>query len=77
MAIIRPVTYAETDSRYRTVTDARGMGMALLTHCNPQDQAYITAAEAVLGLEEGAVEPEVAREAFVAALRKAGVFVRE
>lgn len=74
---IRPVTYEEDIGRFRTVTDARGMGAALLAHCDQGDPHYQMAALACVGLENGATDPERARADFVAALTAAGVFIRE
>ncbi|MBD9528364.1 DUF982 domain-containing protein [Paracoccus sp. PAR01] len=73
---IRPVSFEERPATYRIVDDAAGMGRALLAHCDFEDPAYQVAAEAVLALNNGEIDPEAAREAFVAALTAAGVFVR-
>lgn len=74
---IRPVTYAETSNRYRVVTDVDGMGRALMMHCDPGEPSYQRAAASCIALGEGQGDPEQARADFIAALRAAGVFVRE
>ena len=53
------------------------MGAALLAHCEPGDPHFQKAAVACLTLESGETAPEQARADFVAALKAAGVFVRE
>ncbi|MFG6083938.1 DUF982 domain-containing protein [Paracoccus litorisediminis] len=73
---IRPVSFEERPATYRIVNDAAGMGRALLTHCEFDHPTCRVAAEAVLALQKGEMDPEVARKAFVAALTAAGVFVR-
>lgn len=74
---IRPVHYEEKPGTFRVVTDAEGMGKALLTYCHPDDPAYQAAARSCLGLESGKRDPEMARAHFVQALISAGVFVRD
>ena len=74
---IRPVSYQETDSRFRTVSDANGMGRALMTHCDPADPAYRQAASSCIAFAEGTMTPEQVRADFIQALISAGVFVRE
>ncbi|MFC3568426.1 DUF982 domain-containing protein [Paracoccus simplex] len=74
---IRPVTFEEGIGRFRTVNNARGMGEALLAHCDQGDPEYQIAALACLGLESGAADPEQARADFIAALTAAGVYVRD
>ena len=73
---IRPVTYEEHTGKFRTVTDARGIGTALMMYCDPDDPAYQRAAEACLDLEGGSADAEQVRSDFIAALEAAGVFVR-
>lgn len=74
---IRPVTYEDDIGKFRTVTDARGMGAALLAHCDQSDPDYQMAVLACLGLDRCTVDPERARADFIAALTAAGVFIRE
>ena len=74
---IRPVTFQETNSRYRTVNDAYGMGKALIQHYDQTDPDYLNAAKSCLDFAEGRKNPELVRADFVAALEAAGVFVRE
>lgn len=74
---IRPVSYQETDSRFRTVNDANGMGRTLMEHCDPADPAYRQGAGSCIALAEGTVTPEQARADFIEALTSAGVFVRQ
>lgn len=74
---IRPVTYEEHAGKFRTVTDARGIGTALMMYCDPDDPAYQRAAEACLDLEGGSADAEQVRSDFIAALGAAGVFVRD
>ncbi len=68
---IRPVTYQETGSQYRTVTDTDGMGKALIEHCDPSDLDYLAAARARIAYEEGQGDAELVR-----AMTTAGVFIR-
>ena len=77
LRIIRPVSYQETDSRFRTVSDANGMGRALMRHCDPADPAYRQAASSCVAFAEGNMTPEQVRAEFIQALTSAGVFVRE
>ena len=74
---IRPVAYQETDNRFRTVSDANGMGRALMEHCDPANPAYRQAADSCIAFAEGTVTSEQARAEFIQALTSAGVFVRE
>lgn len=74
---IRPVSYEEKIGTFRIVTDARGIGAALLAHCDPNDPAYRAAAASCLALESGETGPDRARADFVAALKAAGLFVRD
>ena len=74
---IRPVTYEEHAGKFRTVTDAGGIGTALMMYCDPDDPAYQRAAEACLELEGGSADAEQVRSDFIAALEAAGVFVRD
>lgn len=76
-ATIRPVSYEEKVGIFRVVTDAKGMGAALLAHCEPSDPHFQKAAIACLTLESGETGPEQARADFVAALKAAGIFVRD
>lgn len=76
-ATIRPVSFEERIGTFRVVTDAKGMGAALLTHCEPSDPYFQKAAVACLALESGDTEPEQARADFLAALKAAGLFVRD
>ena len=77
LRIIPPVSYQETDSRFRTVSDANGMGRALMTHCDPADPAYRQAASSCIAFAEGTMTPEQVRADFIQALISARVFVRE
>lgn len=77
LRIIPPVSYQETDSRFRTVSDANGMGRALMRHCNPTDPAYQKAVRSCIAFAEGDVTAEQVRADFIQALISAGVFVRE
>ena len=77
LRIIPPVSYQETESGLRTVSDANGMGRALMRHCDPADPAYRQAAGSCLAFAEGALTPEEVRADFIQALTSAGVFVRE
>ena len=74
---IRPVAYQETDSRFRIVNDANGMGKALMEHCDFFDADYMRAAKSCIAFAEGTAEPEQVRADFIQALTSAGVFVRE
>ena len=74
---IRPVTYEEDVGKFRTVTDAGGIGTALLIYCDADDPAYQRAAEGCLALDKGTADPELVRSDFIAALEAAGVFVRD
>ena len=74
---IRPVAYQETDSRFRIVNDANGMGKALIEHCDFFDTDYLRAAKSCIELAEGKKDPERARADFIRAMTLAGVFVRE
>jgi len=74
---IKPVTFEEGIGKFRTVNDARGMGEALLAHCDQGDPDYQMAALACLGLDNGTVGPDQARADFIAALTAAGVFIRD
>lgn len=76
-ATIRPVSYEQKIGTFRVVTDARGIGAALLAHCDPADPTYQAAAASCLALDSSEADPEQARADFVAALTAAGVFVRE
>src|SRR5690606_10879002 len=76
MQTIRPVTYEETDARYRTVNTLTGMAAALMAHCNERDPARQAAARACIALSAGKGDPEETRALFVRALEAAGVFVR-
>ena len=73
---IRPVTYQETVSQYRTVTDTDGMGKALIEHCGPSDPDYLAAARSCIAFEEGQGDAELVRADFIRAMTTAGVFVR-
>ncbi|WP_265501241.1 DUF982 domain-containing protein [Paracoccus beibuensis] len=73
---VRPVSYQETDSRFRIVNDANSMGKALMEHCDPADPAYRQAAGSCIALAEGTAEPEQVRADFIQAMTSAGVFVR-
>lgn len=74
---IRPVIYQETASQYRTVTDADGMGKALIAHCDQADADYLAAARSCIAFAEGKGNAELVRADFVRAMTTAGVFVRE
>lgn len=74
---IRPLTYEEDVGKLRTVTDAGGIGTALLIYCDADDPAYQRAAEGCLALDKGTADPERVRSDFIAALEAAGVFVRD
>lgn len=73
---VRPVSYEEGIGVFRIVTDADGMGRALLTHCDPNSASFKAAAQALLTLSAGAGDPEQVRAAFIVALIAAGVYVR-
>lgn len=74
---IRPVSYEQKIGTFRVVTDARGIGAALLAHCDPADPTYQAAAASCLALDSSEADPEQARADFVAAMKAAGVYVRE
>lgn len=74
---VKPVSFAETDSRYRTVNTAEAMGRALLTHCDQADGDFQRAAASCIGLQEGEIRPEQARADFIRALQTAGVHVKD
>ena len=74
---IRPVSYQETDRGLRTVSDANGMGRALMKHCDKDDPDYRRAAASCIAFAEGKATPDQARADFIQALTSAGVFVRE
>ena len=77
LRIIPPVSYQETDSRFRTVNDANGMGRALTEHCDPANPAYRQGAGSCIAFAEGTVSPEQVRTEFIQALTSDGVFVRQ
>ena len=77
LRIIRPVSYQETNSRFRTVSDANGMGRALMKHCDKDDPDYRRAAASCIAFVEGKATPDQVRADFIQALTSAGVFVRE
>ena len=74
---IRPVAYQETDNRFRIVSNANGMGKALIEHCDFFDTNYLRAARSCIAFAEGNATPEKVRADFIQALMSAGVFVRE
>ena len=74
---IWPVAYQETDSRFRIVSDATGMGKALIEQCDLADIDYLRAARSCIAFTEGKATPEQARADFIRAMTAAGVFVRE
>ncbi|WP_169053380.1 DUF982 domain-containing protein [Falsirhodobacter xinxiangensis] len=76
-ATIRPVTFQETVSQYRTVTDANGMGKALIEHCDQTDSDYLAAAKSCIAFAEGQGNAELVRADFVRAMTTAGVFIRD
>ncbi|MGA0615975.1 hypothetical protein [Paracoccus sp. KR1-242] len=73
---IRPVSYEERVGSFRIVNDADGMGKALIEYCDPGSVTFNLAAQALLDLSADRGDPEDARDAFIAALEDAGVFVR-
>lgn len=77
MQTIRPVTYEEATARFRTVNTVSGFAEALMAHCDEGDPARDEAALACIALDEGRGDPENVRSLFIAALRAAGVFVRD
>ena len=74
---IRPVSYQETDSRFRTVNDANGMGRALMEYCDPADPAYRQAAGSCIAFAEGTVTPEQVRADFIQAPASEVVSLRD
>ncbi len=75
--VIQPVTYQETISQYRTVSDADGMGKALIAHCDQADPDYLAAARSCIAFAEGKGNAELVRADFVRAMTTAGVFMCE
>ena len=74
---IRPVAYQETNSRFRIVNDAIGMGKALVEQCDLADTDYLRAAKSCIAFAEGKASPDQARADFIRAMTAAGVFVRD
>ncbi|WP_136685627.1 DUF982 domain-containing protein [Falsirhodobacter xinxiangensis] len=74
---IRPVTYQETISQYRTVADAHGMGKALIANCDQADPDYLAAARSCIAFAEGQGNAELVRADFIRAMTTAGIFMRD
>jgi hypothetical protein len=74
---IQPVAYRETDSRFRIVNDATGMGKALVEQCDLADTDYLRAAKSCIAFAEGKALPEQVRADFIRAMTATGVFVRD
>lgn len=58
---IRPVSFKETISSYRTVNTVDAMGRALMEQCDPNDPAYRKAAASLIAFQESDAEAEQAR----------------
>ncbi|MDT1064177.1 hypothetical protein RM190_20105 [Paracoccus sp. CPCC 101403] len=73
---IRSVTYEKRVGKFKIVNDLNGVAKALLNHCDPNSEIFKKAALAILEFDEGTVDQETVRGAFLEAMTAAGILVK-